>query len=508
MMTAVPAIPPSPLELDESDSSASDLRRRVGLWLGPLVGAAFLILPVTLPYSAHVVGAVLLLMVVFWITEALPLAVTALVGPTLVVLLGAAPATGAFAPFADPVVFLFIGSFIIAEAMTIHRLDRRLAYTALASRWVGASGVRLVVVYALVGCVISMWLSNVATTVMLFPLGLAVLAELGRERHKDPAFRRYATAMMLVASFGSSIGGLGTPVGTPPNLIGMGLLRSSAGINISFTGWMLVGLPVMLVLMAFVCLWLLVPRGRGIKLGPEAVRMVAAERDRLGPMTRGERNVVVAFALTATLWIVPGLIEIGVGSSHPVPAWFRTHLPEAVVALLGGLLLFVLPTPGRPEKFTITWPEAARIDWGIVFLYGGGLAMGRLADTTGLSAALGEGVVKAFPDAGVVGLTMAFAFVALLMSEMASNTASANIVVPMAIAVSQAAGIPPLEPVLGATLGASLGFMLPVSTPPNAVVYSSGYIPLGAMVRNGAILDIVGYFVVVASVLLLGPFVR
>jgi sodium-dependent dicarboxylate transporter 2/3/5 len=492
----------------ETRTAVGDARRRFGLWAGPAFALAFLLLPVGLAYNAHVVGAVLVLMVVFWVTEALPLAVTALLGPTLVVLLGAAPATSTFAPFADPVVFLFIGSFIVAEAMKIHGLDRRLAYSALASRWVGASGVRLIVTYAVVACVISMWLSNVATTVMLFPLGVAVLAELGRERGSDAVFRRYAAAMMLAASYGASIGGLGTPVGTPPNLIGMGLLRSNADIHISFTGWMLVGLPTALVLMAFLCVWLLVPRGKGIRLGPEAVRMVSAERDRLGPMTRGERNVVFAFSLTATLWIVPGLIEIAVGSSHPLPAWFRTHLPEAIVALLGGLLLFVLPTPERRERFTITWPEAVRIDWGIVILYGGGLAMGRLADTSGLSAALGEGVVRAFPDAGTVGLTMAFALVALVMSEMASNTASANIVVPMAIAVSQAAGVALLEPVLGATLGASLGFMLPVSTPPNAVVYSSGHIPLGAMVRHGVVLDVVGYFVVVGAVLALGRFVQ
>ena len=178
-----------------------------------------------------------------------------------------------------------------------------------------------------------------------------------------------------------------------------------------------------------------------------------------------------------------------------------TLFPESVAAIVGGLLLLVIPVSWRERRFTLSWAEASRIDWGIVLLFGGGLAMGRLSDSTGLSAALGHGIAARFPDAGVVGLTMVFTAIAVVMSETASNTAAANIIVPTAIAVSQAAGVSPLEPALGATIGASLGFMMPISTPPNAIVYSSGYIPLRAMVRNGFVLDIVGYFIVVAGVL-------
>ena len=180
---------------------------------------------------------------------------------------------------------------------------------------------------------------------------------------------------------------------------------------------------------------------------------------------------------------------------------FAALFPESVAAIVGALLLLVIPVSWRERRFTLSWAEASRIDWGIVLLFGGGLAMGRLSDSTGLSAALGHGIAAQFPDAGVVGLTMVFTAIAVVMSETASNTAAANIIVPTAIAVSQAAGISPLEPALGATLGASLGFMMPISTPPNAIVYSSGYIPLGAMVRNGFALDVVGYVIVVAGVL-------
>ncbi len=483
-------------------------RQTFGLVAAPLAAIAILLMPTALAPPAQRVAAVLALMIILWMTEALPLAVTALLGPTLCIVLGVATAQVAFAPFADPVIFLFIGSFILAEGMVVHRLDRRMAFTALASTWVGSSGLRLVVAYAGVTCFLSMWMSNTATTAMMFPLGLAVLSELGRERKGDREFQTYAMAMMLVTSFAATIGGMGTPVGTPPNLIGVGLLRTTADINLTFTGWMIVGVPIMAVTMVSLVLWFLVPRSRGIQLGSEAVRAVAEELRKLGAMTRGERNVVIAFSVTVVLWVLSGVLSLVFGETHAVTRRYVGLVPESVAAIIGALLLLIIPISWRERRFTLSWAEASRIDWGIVLLFGGGLAMGRLSESTGLSAALGHGIAAQFPGASVVGLTMVFTAIALVMSETASNTAAANIIVPTAIAVSKAAGVSPLEPALGATLGASFGFMMPISTPPNAIVYSSGYIPLGAMVRNGLVLDIVGYFVVVAGVLLLGGFVR
>jgi sodium-dependent dicarboxylate transporter 2/3/5 len=483
-------------------------RQAFGLVAGPLIAIFILFMPSTLAPNAQRVGAVLALMIVLWMTEALPLAVTALLGPTLCIILGVATAQVAYAPFADPVIFLFIGSFILAEGMIAHRLDRRLAFTALASSWVGSSGLRLVVAYAGVTCFLSMWMSNTATTAMMFPLGLAVLSELGRERKTDREFQRYAMAMMLVTSFAATIGGMGTPVGTPPNLIGVGLLRTTAGIHVSFTGWMIVGVPIVVITMASLIAWFLAPRARAIQLGPETVRIVAEELRKLGPMGVGERNVVYAFSATAALWVLPGAFSLALGETHAATRRFMTLFPESVAAIIGALLLLIIPVSWRERRFTLSWAEASRIDWGIVLLFGGGLAMGRLADSTGLSAALGHGIAAQFPDAGTVGLTLVFTAIAVVMSETASNTAAANIIVPTAIAVSQAAGVSPLEPALGATIGASLGFMMPISTPPNAIVYSSGYIPLGDMVRNGFVLDLIGYFIVVAGVLTLSGFLR
>ena len=479
-------------------------RQTFGLVAGPILTLALLFAPLGLPDLAQRVAAVLALMIVLWMTEALPLAATALLGPTLCVLLGVGSAQAVFAPFADPVIFLFIGSFILAEGMVVHRLDRRLAFTALSSSWVGSSGFRLVSTYACVTAFLSMWMSNTATTAMMFPLGLAVLSELGRDRSGDPAFLRYAMAMMLVTSFAATIGGMGTPVGTPPNLIGVGLLRTTAGVNVTFVGWMLVCVPIVIVTMALLVIGFLGPNARGVRLNQEAVHTVRTELRKLGTMTIGERNVVFAFAVTIALWVLPGVLSLALGESHFVTRRFAVLVPESVAAIVGALLLLVTPIDWRERRFTLSWEEASRIDWGIVLLFGGGLAMGRLAESTGLSTAMGQGIASQFPNAGTVGLTMVFTGVAVVMSEAASNTAAANIIVPTAIAVSRAAGVDPVEPALGATLGASLGFMMPISTPPNAIVYSSGYIPIGAMVRNGVLLDIVGYFVILAGVLGLG----
>ena len=486
----------------ESAGRFDNYRRRIGLILGPTLFLLCYFWPgLDVPAAAQTLGGILALMIVFWVTEAVPLPVTALLGPTLAVLLGVTSARGAFAAFADPIIFLFIGSFVLAESMFVHGLARRMAYTAIASRWVGTSALRLGLAYSSVACVLSMWMSNTATTAMLFPLGLAVLAELGRERGNDPAFRQYAIAIMLLTSFGASIGGMGTPVGTPPNLIGIGLLRDLAGIEISFTSWMLLAVPIVVIVMGALFVTLLYPRARRIALNRDAVDVVRRHLHDLGGLTRGERNVIIAFGITIVLWMVPGLLQAALGAGHPFVVRLNATVPEAIAALIGALLLFVLPLGRGEQRFTMTWEQAARIDWGIVLLFGGGLAMGQLADSTGLSKGLGEWVAASYPGVGTVGLTLVFAGFAIVLSEAASNTAAANIVVPMAIAVAQAAGVSPLEPALAATLAASMGFMMPVSTPPNAIVYSSGYIPIGSMIRHGVVLDVIGYVVVVCAVL-------
>jgi sodium-dependent dicarboxylate transporter 2/3/5 len=445
------------------------------------------------------------MVIVFWVTEALPLAVTAMLGPVLAVVLRVAPVREAFAPFADPVVFVFIGGFILAEAMFVHGVDRRIAYTALSQPFVGASAGRILIVYGAVATVLSMWMSNTATTAMMFPIGLSIVAHLARTG--GTGARHFAIVMMLITSFGASIGGMGTPVGTPPNLIGIGMLERFTGIDITFFQWMMLGVPAAAAMFAFLALYFYLIGARGVRLTKESTHLVHEELRKLGPVSRGQRNVLIAFGITVVLWIVPGVLALAGMDNAAFSQAYAAAIPESIAAMIGALLLFVLPVDWRARKFTITWDQAVRIDWGIVLLYGGGLALGGLAFTTGLAEALGKGITSWLPAPGTVSLTILFTATAIVLSEATSNTAAANMIVPIAIAVAQAAGIRPIEPALGATLGASMGFMMPVSTPPNAIVYSSGFVPITAMMRYGIALDVAGFFVIVGVVLLLGPIV-
>jgi sodium-dependent dicarboxylate transporter 2/3/5 len=475
------------------------------LFLAPAIFLIVLFAPLSLPPMAHRMAAVMALVITLWLTEALPLAITAILGPCLAVVLGIASGRDALAPFADPIIFLFIGGFMLAQAMFVHGVDRRIAYGALALRGVGTSAFRILLVYGAVCTALSMWISNTATTAMMFPIGLSILAHLSRTSPDRDKVRRYALAMMLITSFGPSIGGMGTPVGTPPNLIGIGMLQKIVGVDVSFFSWMALGVPIVVMLFAYLVTQFHLTSVRGFDVAEGSTELVHRELARLGDRTTGQRNVLIAFGVTIVLWIAPGLLAIaGLGESA-FARGYAAHMPEGVAAMLGACLLFMLPVDWRERRFTLTWEEAVKIDWGIALLYGGGLALGEMTFSTGLARAVGEGVASWLPSQSPLALTMLFTAGAIVVSEAASNTASANMVVPIAIAVSQAAGVRPIEPVLGATLGASMGFMMPVSTAPNAIVYSSGYVPIGKMMRHGLFLDLVAFVVIVTTVMALGP---
>jgi len=495
-------------EAGETYSPAEELfnrrRRGVGLIGGPLVLIALLLLPIPIPAPAHRLAAILVMMVILWVTEALPLAVTALIGPVLAIVMQVAPARLVFAPFADPIIFLFIGSFMLAEAMFAHGLDRRIAFGALSSRAVGRSPTRILVVFGGVATGISMWISNTATTAMMFPIGLSIVAHLTKGREGEPASRNFATAMMLMAAFGASVGGMGTPIGTPPNLIGKGMLERIAHEQISFFQWMLLGVPLTVLLFAFLVVYFRWRLLKGLTIDTTQAGHMQEELRKLGPMSAGQRNTLIAFGSTVALWLFPGVLTIvGLGESS-VAKGYEAAVPESVAAMIGAILLFLLPVNWRARRFTLSWEQAVRIDWGIILLFGGGLAMGALAFSTGLAEAMGHGITSWLPVRSTFSLTVLFTAIAIVMSETASNTASANMIVPVAIAVAQAAGIDPLEPALGATFGASMGFMMPISTPPNAIVYSSGHVPIGVMMRNGIALDIAGFILIVIVVTGLG----
>jgi len=433
--------------------------------------------------------------------------VTALLGAVACVVAGVAPAKEVFRPFADPLIFLFIGSFLLAEAIRLHRLDRRLAYAVLATPAVGERPVGILAAVVVVSVLISAFISNTVTAAMMLAIVTGILAaieEAAAVSGVRPA-ASFATGLLLSIAFAASIGGLATPIGTPTNLIGLGFIRNELGVDISFPGWCAISLPIVVVFAAIlvaVMSWLFpagVPRLDGVQA------FVRGERARLGRWTVGQRSTAVAFGITVALWIVPGLAVIVLGADHELSSWLRERLPEGVAALVGAILLFILPgdrdTAGRPGR-ALSWREA-RIDWDIVLLYGGGLALGELCFSTGLAAAAGRQITAWIPEgpAAATALVAVAALVAVVTSEFTSNVASATMVVPIVIAMSRTLGADPVAAALAATMAASLGFMMPVSSPCNAMVYGSGRIPLRAMMASGLVLDAIGWVMISAVML-------
>ena len=447
--------------------------------------------------EAQMLAAIIVATVALWVTEALPLPVTALAAVVACVVAGVAPAKEVFRPFSEPLVFLFIGSFMLAEAIRVHRLDRRLAFTVLAVPWVGEVPGRILAAVAVVSATISAFISNTATTAMMVAIALGILSAVEDASRAQatpdsspvrPLNPRFATGLMLAVAFSASIGGLATPIGTPPNVIGLAFIRQTLGIDVSFFGWCALGVPIAagLTLVAVALLTWLFPAG--------------VERLQ-GGWSTGQRSTALAFALTVSLWTLPGVLSLLLGQGHPAVAWLGTHLPEGVAALVGAIVLFVLP--GGPGRRALEWREAAGIDWGIILLYGGGMALGELAFSTGLAGAVGQGLTGWLPagSTGGTALVVAATVVAVVTSEFTSNTASANMVVPVVIALAEATGGNPLPAALAATFASSLGFMMPVSTPCNAIVYGTGRIPLRAMMSSGILLDLLGAIVIAAAML-------
>jgi sodium-dependent dicarboxylate transporter 2/3/5 len=480
-------------------------RKTIGLFVAPLIFFILLFLPFSsLTFPAHKLLAILGLVITLWITEAIPIPASALLGAVLCVVLGVGSDKAVLAPFADPIVFLFIGSFIIAEAMKVHQLDKRFAYAILSLSWVGNNSYRILFAMGFISAALSMWISNTATTAMIFPIASGILRAL-EEIENKVSFKRLGTGMMLLVAYAASVGGIATPVGTPPNLIGIGMIERLIGEKILFFEWMSFAVPITCIM--FVVLFLLIL----LLHLPEKKRLfgigeyIKEKRKKLGKWKRGEKNALAAFLIAVTLWILPGLFAVlGKRFSWHLE-FFESRFPESIVALVAALTLFILPINWKKREFTLTWRQAVRIDWGTIILFGGGLTLGSLMFSTKLADAIGSSLLSLTGAHTQWGITALAIFLGILMSETTSNTASANMVIPVMIAIAKSAGVSPLPPALGACLGASFGFMLPVSTPPNAIVYSSGKIPITKMIKTGVFFDISGFILIWIGLRLLCP---
>jgi sodium-dependent dicarboxylate transporter 2/3/5 len=279
------------------------------------------------------------------------------------------------------------------------------------------------------------------------------------------------------------------------------MIRDQAGVDISFVEWMAFAGPISVVMVGFLVLYMNWIGATGMREIQGAERIIHERKAALGPWKRGEKNALIAFLVTVGLWLTSGILPRLLGADHPVAAFISGALPTAVPAIIGAVLLFLMPV-SPTQRSTISWDEAARIDWGTILLFGGGLSLGSMAGTTGLAEAFGNGITGVVPVSSLVALTVASAVFATVFSETMSNTAAATIAIPIIISIAQAAGTNPVPPAVAASLAASVAVILPVSTPPNAIVFSTGKVPLTKMVRYGVAMDIVAVIVIPVVVLL------
>ena len=445
--------------------------------------------------EAHRLAAIATFVVIWWITEALPIPITAILGAALAVLFGVATPTAAFAPFADPIMFLFIGSFILSRGIVVQGVDVRVAAAVLAIPLVGRSFTLTCFAVTAVAVMLSAWMSNMAVTAMMLPVFLAVL-----RTAPSSAGSAVPRTMLLVLCYAASIGGMITPVGAAPNLITIGFLDSLGGTTISFLEWVVVGLPISVTM---VVLLLVVARP---KLPPFRVPPTGAvEQAALtGNWSVGQVNATIAFATAVVLWVLPGVLT-AIAPNSTITELFDSRLDEGIAAILGAALLFVLPVDWSRRQFTITWAEASKIDWGTILLLGGGFSLGRMMFETGLAAHVAQGIIAISGAETLWTITAIATLVAILLTEVTSNTAATSMLAPVVIAIALAAGVDPVAPAIGTCLGASLAFMLPISTPSNAIVYGTGLVPLGAMIRYGVIMDVIGFFVIQVGLWILVP---
>ena len=487
------------LKVKEAEKAFDQKRRTIGLFGAPILAILVFLTPIdALTLEAHKLLAIMVLVALWWITEPVPIPVTSLIGPTLAVITGVVPVGTAFAAFANPMIFLFMGGFILAKAMMSHGLDKRFTYWLLSRSWVGSNPRRIFLAIGLAAALCSGWVSNTATAAMMFPICLGLLNSIkemfaANGRDIDLHDYKYATGLMLMTAYSCSIGGVLTPIGTPPNLIMLGFLDQMADLHVSFFQWMIWGSIAMVVyfIIAYIVKSKLFPADVDKIDGAE--EFIKSKINELGSWNRAQVNTLIAFLVAVVLWITPGFLSIALGSTDPTLKMYNRLFPEAVAAMGGALLLFIMPVNFARRQFTLTWKEAMEgIEWGTLILFGGGLAMGGMMYKTGLSQWVGDLIVDSLGGDPSQFMVAIFSVMALLLSELTSHTAATNMIGPLAITAAISAGMSPIPVSVGIALSSSLGFMLPVSTPPNAIVYASGYIPITKMIKTGVYIDFIG----------------
>ncbi len=490
----------NPSGITEGEPRGYTRRQKIGLILGPALFLLMLLVPTPAAMSpaAQKMAAIALLMATWWMCESLPIPATSLLPIPLFPLLGIMATGKATAPYANHLIFLFMGGFIIALSMQRWNLHRRIAMNIVKA--VGFSPSRLILGFMIATAALSAFVSNTATAVMMMPIGLAIIVHVIEEGKKEgldkqidfsPDKFAFGLNLMLGIAYAASIGGVATLIGTPPNTLLAGYLQKTYGYEITFAKWLMVGVPLVLVMLPLCWLWLTkVANPMKLKKVPGGRELINNELRQMGRMNAGERWTALVFGLTAFCWIFQKQIE----GIFPDPKM----VTDSAIAIAGALLLFLIPINLRKNEWVMNWHWAAKMPWGVLILFGGGLALADGFKETKLADWIG-GQMSLLQGAPILIMVIAVTAMVIFLTELTSNTATAAMIMPVLSAVAVGMGQNPLLLVVPAAIAASLAFMLPVGTPPNAIVFGSGYVTIPQMARTGFGLNIIGIVVITAA---------
>ncbi len=452
----------------------------IALLAGPVFFALMICMnPFQLNSASAQVLAVAALMITWWVTEALPMPAVALLPLILFPLLGIARMEEVAAPYANPVIFLFLGGFMIGLAIEKWNLHKRIALSIVALT--GTSGNRIVLGFILATGFMSMWLSNTATTMMMYPIAMSVIKVMEDNSETKGNLNNLSVCLLLAIAYASNFGGIATIIGTPPNVAYVAFLEKHNGYTFQFADWMKLCMPISLVLLFtlyFVMVKILYPNH--IKNDNAAKEMIAFELRKMGNISTAETRVLIVFAVTALLWITKDIINAW-------QSWVK--LDDTMIAVFGALLLFILPSGNKESHALLEWSDTSRMAWGILLLFGGGISLAGQLEKAGLIQALG-GWMAGFATGGLF-LVFIVAIVSIFISEVMSNVAQVIVFAPVVAGMAEALQINPLQIGMAMTLGASCAGMLPMGTPPNAIVFASGRLKLKHMTTTGFVMNII-----------------
>jgi len=431
-------------------------------------------------------------MIIWWVTEAIPIYVTALLPMVCLPLLGIFSIAESTVSYANPIIFLFMGGFIIAIGLEKHNLHSRIALNLIKLTGTNVNGI--ILGFMLATAFLSMWISNTATTVMMLPIAMSVINLLQKpvadHSISEQSFRKFSLGLMLSIAYAANIGGTATIIGTPPNVVLAGYIRQFYQIDLDFSKWLMIGFPVSFTLL-FITYFLITRVLFPSRIGtiPGSSQLVEDQLKALGKFTKEEKLVAIVFTLTAASWILRKPINQLIG---------QNLLNDTIIAMTGGILMFLMPVKFKKAEFLLNWEDMKRLPWGILILFGGGLTLAKGLQETGIIQLIGSNIAG-MPDISLWVMLLLLTSVMLFMTELMSNVALTTIFIPVVIGIANGLGINGLIFAIPVTLAASCAFMMPISTPPNAIVFSSGQIRIKDMMRAGFILNLISILVLMLA---------